>query len=74
MIAINSIKTRIIPNWRLHAILDNILDNLTKLENFVSKHVYMEANTKEDELLKSTAEGIFLHWWEDNNNPCGFNL
>ncbi|XP_059067587.1 uncharacterized protein LOC131858375 [Cryptomeria japonica] len=73
-IAIKAIKTRRIPNWRLQAILDSILENLTKLDNFVSKHVYREANTEANELSKSAAEGISLHWWEDNNNLRGFNL
>ncbi|XP_059064421.1 uncharacterized protein LOC131856596 [Cryptomeria japonica] len=70
-IAINAIKTKSTPNWRLQDLLDSILKNLSKLESFSARHVYREANTKADALSKVAAEGGKIYWWEDNLYPYG---
>lgn len=63
-IAINAIKRQKTPNWRLQAILDNIIENLARIEHFEAKHIYREANSVADALSKLAAQGTFIHWWD----------
>lgn len=44
-ISINAIKTTSSPSWRVHALLDKILEVLPMFDNFSCKHIYREANT-----------------------------
>ncbi|XP_059068471.1 uncharacterized protein LOC131858985 [Cryptomeria japonica] len=62
-IAINAIRKKKTPNWRLQSLLERILENLNSLEHFEAKHVYREANEVADALSKTTAQGTFIHWW-----------
>ncbi|XP_057835107.1 uncharacterized protein LOC131045531 [Cryptomeria japonica] len=48
-IAINAIRKKT-PNWRLQAILEKNLENLTRFEHFEAKHIYGEANVVADAL------------------------
>lgn len=54
-IAINAIKRKQTPNWRLQAILDKILENLAIIEHFEGKHIYREANSAANALSKLAA-------------------
>ncbi|XP_059064708.1 uncharacterized protein LOC131856799 [Cryptomeria japonica] len=63
-IAINAIKRQKTPNWRLQAILDSILENLAKLEQYEAKHIFREVNIVADVLSKATIEGAYIHWWD----------
>ncbi|XP_059070442.1 uncharacterized protein LOC131860093 [Cryptomeria japonica] len=62
-IAINAIRKKTTPNWRLQALLESILEILNSLDLFEAKHIYREANTEADALSKVAALGTFIHWW-----------
>ncbi|XP_059064904.1 uncharacterized protein LOC131856954 [Cryptomeria japonica] len=62
-IAVNAIRKKIIPNWRLQALLERILENLNSLEHFEAKHIYREANEEADALSKVASQGTFVQWW-----------
>ncbi|XP_057862869.2 uncharacterized protein LOC131071167 [Cryptomeria japonica] len=67
--AINAIKRKNTPNWRLQGILDNIIASLDKIENYEAKHIYKEANSEVDALLKIAAQGTYLYSWDQGNLP-----
>lgn len=62
--AINAIKRKKTPNWRLQGIIDNIIGNLARIEHYEAKHIYREANSEADALSKIAAQGTFIYWWE----------
>ncbi|XP_059078115.1 uncharacterized protein LOC131876678 [Cryptomeria japonica] len=68
-IAINAIKRKTTPNWRLQGILDNIIASLDRIENYEAKHIYREANSEADALLKIAAQGTYLYNWDQGNLP-----
>ncbi|XP_059078055.1 uncharacterized protein LOC131876630 [Cryptomeria japonica] len=65
--AINAIRKKTTPNWRLQALLERILEILNNLEHFKAKHIYREANTEADALSKVAALGTFIHWWSQGS-------
>lgn len=62
-IAINAIKRKSTPNWRLQGILESIVTSLDKIDNYEAKHIYREANSEADALSKLAAQGSFIHGW-----------
>lgn len=68
-IAINAIKRKITPNWRLQGILDNIIASLDRIENYEAKHIYREANSEADALSKIVDQGTYLYNWDQGNLP-----
>ncbi|XP_059077975.1 uncharacterized protein LOC131876562 [Cryptomeria japonica] len=68
-IAINAIKRKNIPNWRLQGILDNIIASLDRIENYEAKHIYKEANSEADALSKIATQGTYLDSWDQGNMP-----
>ncbi|XP_057846629.2 uncharacterized protein LOC131056298 [Cryptomeria japonica] len=64
-IAINAVKTIRLPNWRLQALLERILKELSRFDDFSCKHVYREANLEADALSKIATDGTNLSWWAD---------
>ncbi|XP_059064665.1 uncharacterized protein LOC131856762 [Cryptomeria japonica] len=65
-IAVNAIRKKKTPNWRLQAILEKILEKLTRIEHYEAKHIYREANAVADALSKIAAQGTFIHWWDQS--------
>lgn len=70
-IAINAIRKKKTPNWRLQAIFDKIIENLNIIENYEAKHIYREANVVVDALSKLAAQGTFIHWWDQSDRSSG---
>ncbi|XP_057858719.2 uncharacterized protein LOC131067644 [Cryptomeria japonica] len=68
-IAINAIKRKNTPNWRLQGILENIIASLDMIENYEAKHIYKEANSEADALSKIAAQGAYLYSWDQGNLP-----
>lgn len=68
-IAINAIKRKKTPNWRLQGILDNIIASLDRIENYEAKHIYRQANSEVDALLKIAAQGTYIYKWDQGNLP-----
>ncbi|XP_059067703.1 uncharacterized protein LOC131858471 [Cryptomeria japonica] len=64
-IAINAVKTMRLPNWRLQALLERILKELSRFDDFSCKHVYREANSEANALSKIVADGTKLSWWAE---------
>lgn len=65
--AINAIRKKSTPNWRLQALLERILEILNSLEHFEAKLIYREANIEVDALSKVAALGTFIHWWSQGS-------
>ncbi|XP_059064531.1 uncharacterized protein LOC131856679 [Cryptomeria japonica] len=59
-IAINAIKRKNTPNWRLQGILESIVASLDRIENYEAKHIYREANSEADVLSKLAAQRSYL--------------
>ncbi|XP_057848101.1 uncharacterized protein LOC131058119 [Cryptomeria japonica] len=70
-IAMNAIRKKKNPNWRLQVILEKILENLNRLEHFEAKRIYREANVVADALSKISAQGSFIHWWVQSIQVSG---
>ncbi|XP_059066468.1 uncharacterized protein LOC131857768 [Cryptomeria japonica] len=68
-IAINAIKRKNTPNWRLQGILESIVASLDRIDNYEAKHIYREANSEADVLLKLAAQGSYLHSWDQGYLP-----
>ncbi|XP_059064274.1 uncharacterized protein LOC131856497 [Cryptomeria japonica] len=68
-IAINAIKRKKTTNWRLQGILDNIIVSLDRIESYEAKHIYREANSEEDALLKKAALGTYIYRWDQGIWP-----
>ncbi|XP_057830892.1 uncharacterized protein LOC131041717 [Cryptomeria japonica] len=68
-IAINAIKRKKTPNWRLQGILDNIIVSLDRIENYEAKHIYREENSEADALSKIAAQGTYIYRWDQGIWP-----
>lgn len=68
-IAINAIKRKKAPNWRLQGILDNIIASLDRIESYEEKHIYREANSEVDSLSKIAAQGTYIYRWDQGILP-----
>ncbi|XP_057869784.1 uncharacterized protein LOC131076562 [Cryptomeria japonica] len=68
-IAINVVKRKTTPNWRLQGILESIVASLDKIDNYEAKHIYREANSEGDVLSKLAAQGSYLYSWDQGYLP-----
>lgn len=66
-IAINAIKRKETPNWRLQGILDNIIASLDRIKIYEAKHIYREENSEADALSKIATQGTYIYKWDQGN-------
>ncbi|XP_059073731.1 uncharacterized protein LOC131874396 [Cryptomeria japonica] len=67
-IVINAVIKQKTPNWKLHQYLDDIKQNLNRIQQYKITHVYREANRAMDQLANEgiiVGKGVEVTNWMD---------
>ncbi|XP_057817988.2 uncharacterized protein LOC131031006 [Cryptomeria japonica] len=57
-IVINALRKGNIPNWKLNAILSNVMIDIQSLVEITFNHIYREGNSRADQLANKGADGF----------------